>query len=65
MVRSELLSRIQSHQLAHNRAIARQNICNREPWAEQLLAQEPDPLRQFALNNDLALIGHYDSPELQ
>src|SRR5208283_1018202 len=49
--RSELLSRIQSHQLAYNR----------EPWAEQLLAHEDHPARQFALQNDLALIGHYDT----
>jgi hypothetical protein len=37
--RSELLSRIRSHQLAHNREPLRQTRPNREPWAEQLLAQ--------------------------
>ena len=59
--RSELLSRIQSHQLAYNRPTLRQNLYNREAWTEQLLASEPDPVRQLALQNDLALIGHYDA----
>jgi transposase len=59
--RSELLSRIQSHQLAHNRPTTRQTPYNREPWEKHLLAQEPDPVRQLALQNDLALIGHYDN----
>jgi transposase len=59
--RSELLSRIQSHQLAHNRPTTRQTLYNREPWEKHLLAQEPDPVRQLALQNDLALIGHYDT----
>jgi len=58
--RSELLSRIQSHQLAHNRPTLRQTRPNRQPWTEQLLAQEDHPLGQLALQNDLALIGHYD-----
>ncbi len=34
---------------------------NREPWAEQLLAAENHPLRQIALQNDLAMIRHYDA----
>ncbi len=59
--RSELLSRIQSHQLAYNRPTLRQTPCNRQSWTDQLLASEPDPVRQLALQNDLALIGHYDS----
>jgi len=59
--RSELLSRIQSHQLAHNRPTTRQTPYNREPWEKHLLASEPDPVRQLALQNDLALIGHYDN----
>jgi transposase len=59
--RSELLARIQSHQLAHNRPPLRQTRPNRDPWEEQLLAQEDHPLRQFALQNDLALIRHYDA----
>ena len=59
--RSELLSRIQSHQLAHNRPTTRQTLYNREPWEKHLLASEPDPVRQLALQNDLALIGHYDA----
>ena len=59
--RSELLARIQSHQLAHNRPALRQTRPNRDPWEEQLLAQEDHPVRQFALQNDLALIRHYDA----
>jgi transposase len=59
--RSELLARINSHQLAHNRVPPRQTRRhNREPWIEQLLAAEEHPLRQVALKNDLAMIGHYD-----
>jgi len=59
--RSELLSRLQSHQLAHNRPTLRQTRPNRAPWEQQLLAQEDNPVRQLALQNDLALIGHYDA----
>jgi len=59
--RSQLLARIQSHQLAHNRPTLRQTRPNREPWEEKLLAQEDNPIRQLALQNDLALIGHYDT----
>ena len=59
--RSELLARIQSHQLAHNRPTLRQTRPNRDPWEERLLAQEDHPLRQLALQNDLALIRHYDT----
>jgi transposase len=59
--RSELLARIQSHQLAHNRPLIRQTRPNRDPWEEKLLAQEDNPIRQLALQNDLALIRHYDT----
>jgi len=59
--RSELLARINSHQLAHNRVPPRQTRRhNREPWSEQLLAAEENPLRQLAFKNDLAMITHYD-----
>jgi transposase len=58
--RAELLARIQSHQLAHNRPVIKQSRPNRDRWEEQLLAQEPEPLRQLALHNDLAMIAHYD-----
>jgi transposase len=58
--RSELLARIHSHQLAHNRIPARQTRRHRDPWKEQLLAAENHPLRQLALKNDLAMIQHYD-----
>jgi transposase len=59
--RGDLLSRIQSHQLAYNRPTCRQTPYNREPWEKQLLAQEDHPVRQLALQNDLALIRHYDT----
>jgi transposase len=58
--RAQLLTRIQSHQLAHNRSPIKQTRPNRDRWEEQLLAQEPDPVRQLTLQNDLAMIGHYD-----
>src|ERR1700690_1817386 len=51
--RSELLARIQSHQLAYNRPTLRQTPYNRDPWAERLLAPEDTPGRQFAPQNDL------------
>ena len=58
--RSELLARIYSHQLAHNRIPAKQTRRNRDPWKEQLLAAEDNELRRDALKNDLAMIQHYD-----
>src|SRR5947207_4643187 len=58
--RSELLARIQSHQLAHNRSSIPQTRSNRDLWEQRLLAQEADPVRQMALQNDLAMIRHYD-----
>jgi len=32
-----------------------------DPWEKQLLAHEDHPLRQLALQNDLAMIRHYDT----
>jgi transposase len=58
--RSELLARIYSHQLAHNRIPARQTRRVRDSWEEALLKAEDNPLRQFALQNDLAMIKHFD-----
>lgn len=59
--RSELLCRIQSHQLAHNRPTASPSTRNhRQAWEEQLLALEDHPLRRMSLQNDLAMIRHYD-----
>lgn len=58
--RSELVARIQSHQLAHNRAPVAQTRRNRDPWEERLLAAETDPLRRLALQNDMAMIRHFD-----
>jgi len=59
--RAELLARIASHQLAHNRAPIKQTRRVRDDWAEQLLAAEDHPLRQCALTNDLAMIRHFDT----
>src|SRR5438034_4480914 len=59
--RAELLARIHSHQLAHNRVAARQTRPCRDPWEEQLLAREDHPWRQMALKNDLAMIRHHDA----
>lgn len=58
--RAELLARIQSHQLAHNRPPIKQTRVNRDPWLEQLLAAEDHPLRQIAIKNDMAMIAHFD-----
>jgi len=58
--RAELLARIQSHQLAHNRIPVKQTRRTRDPWETQLLAAEDHPLRQLALKNDLAMIKHFD-----
>jgi len=59
--RADLLSRIQSVQLAHNRPPLRQTRSNREPWLKQLLAHEDHPVRQLALKNEMAMIAHFDS----
>jgi transposase len=59
--RSDLLARIQSHQLAHNRPTLKQSRSNRDPWQERLLAVEPDPIRQLALKNELAMIRSFDT----
>jgi transposase len=45
--RADLLARIQSQQLAHNRPSLRQTRPNRDPWEKQLLAHEDHPLRQL------------------
>jgi len=59
--RTELLNRVQSHQLAHNRPSIRCTTrYNRDPWEQLILARESHPLRQLALQNDMALIRHYD-----
>jgi transposase len=58
--RTELLCRIQSHQLAHNRPLTAQTRPNRDPWEQKLMASEDHPLRQLALQNDLAMVRHYD-----
>jgi transposase len=59
--RAQLLARIASHQLAYNRAPIKQTRRSRDLWAGQLLAAEDHPLRQCALQNDLAMIGHFDT----
>ena len=60
--RSELLARLQSHQLAHNRpTLTGRNRYNRDPWEQQLLSHEDHPLRQLALQNELAMVRHFDT----
>ena len=63
--RSELLARIYSHQLAHNRTPAKQTRRVRDDWEQQLLAAEDNPLRQIALKNDLAMIKRFDQQIFQ
>ena len=58
--RSELLARINSHQLAHNRTPAKQTRRTRDLWEERLLAAEGHPLHQIAIKNELAMIRHFD-----
>ena len=59
--RSDLLARLQSHQLAHNRpTLTGRNRYNRDPWQQQLLAHENHPIRKLALENELALVRHFD-----
>jgi transposase len=59
--RSDLLARIQSLQLAYNRTPFKQTRSNRDPWEARLLAAEPHPLRQLAIQNEVAMIRHYDA----
>jgi len=65
--RSELLARVHSHQLAHNRTPPKQTRRVRDTWEEQVLAAEEHPLRLLALQNDLAMIRHFDQqiPQLE
>ena len=63
--RAELLHRIHSHQLAHNRIPPKQTRRSRDLWEERLLKAENHPLRQIALKNDLAMIRHFDEQILQ
>lgn len=59
--RAGLLARLQSHQLAHNRpTLTGATRHNREPWGNQLQTTESDPVYQFALANQLTLVGHFD-----
>ena len=63
--RSELLARIYSHQLAHNRIPAKQTRRTRDLWEQALLKAEDHPLRQLVLKNDLAMIKHFDTQIFQ
>ena len=58
--RAQLLARINSHQLAHNRVPPKQTRSTRDPWEEALLAAEDNPIRRFALKNEMAMIRHFD-----
>jgi transposase len=57
--RTELLARVQAHQLAHNWPPLAPTA-NRDCWQEQLLTRETNPIYQLTLQNHLTLIGHYD-----
>ncbi len=46
--------------MAHNRIPAKQSRWTRDDWEERLLKAEIHPLRQLALQNDLAMIRHFD-----
>ena len=60
--RTDLLARLRSHQLAHNRpTLKSQSRYNRDPWEAQLMAQETNPISQFALQNELAMVRHFDT----
>jgi transposase len=60
--RTELLNRVQSHQLAHNRPSVRCTTrYNRDPWEKLILETETHPLRQLALQTDMAMIRQYDA----
>lgn len=59
--RSDLLARIHSHQLAHNRStITGRNRYNQERWEEFILKREDHPVRLLALQNEMAMIRHFD-----
>jgi len=60
--RSDLLARIQSHQLAHNRpTVVGRNRFNQDLWEKQILSHEDHPVRQLALQNEMAMIRHFDA----
>jgi transposase len=60
--RSDLLARIHSHQLAHNRpTVVGRNRYNQDRWEKQILSHEDHPLRQLALQNEMAMIRHFDA----
>jgi len=63
--RAELLARIHSHQLAHNRIPPKRTCSTRDPWEQALLAAEDHPQRQLAIKNDMAMIRHYDHQLVQ
>jgi transposase len=60
--RSDLLARIHSHQLAHNRpTVVGRNRYNQDRWEKQILSHEDHPVRQLALQNEMAMIRHFDA----
>jgi transposase len=65
--RSELLARVHSHQLTHNRTPPKQTRRVRDTWEEQVLAAKEHPLRLITLKNELAMIRHFDQqiPQLE
>ena len=63
--RSELMARIYSHQLAHNRTPAKHTQRVRDTWEAALLKAEDHPLRQLTLQNDVAMVRHFDQQIFQ
>jgi transposase len=60
--RSDLLARIHSHQLAHNRPSAPgRNRYNQDRWEKQILAHETHPVRQLVLQNEMSVIRQLDA----
>jgi transposase len=60
--RADLLARIHSHQLAHNRPPAgSRNRYNQDRWEQQILAHEDHPVRQLTLQNEMTMIRHFDT----
>jgi transposase len=58
--RSELLARIQSHQLAEGHAPVKRSPSNRDAWEARLIGSYDNPLHVTAIQNDLHMIRAYD-----
>lgn len=59
--RVELLQRISTGQLARNQTPVSKFSNNRKMWLEALLETTDDPRQRFALQQDVALVVHFDN----